>query len=307
MSWRLLGHVPDACLIQRIHGPWCAFYHRSQEEEEEQRRQYRLKRAEAEQRQTCTRVRHGVWCRWYYHEPPHSPALVVYKNPSRGFNSSIEKTAPFTVLPQVSETLTEEMEAVNAIYGPGTLHVLAVEDTSTRLRFELPIAEHAVYWLDFSPDYPQSLPTIKQAELDLSRSLDRRLQNIYLIVFSTLQAVFKPGHVCIFDTLETVLPIISCLDGYCIDTDEAYYLTPTLVPSEWKWTSNPFINMSNVSEIVDCVICMEDAYSFKMIRAPCKHYLCLDCFQSKSVPPIKQVHANTSIAGWEVAHQNAEP
>lgn len=141
--------------------------------------------------------------------------------------------------------------------------------------------EHAVYWLELARDYPQSMPTVQQTELDLHRTRNRRLQNIFLIILSTLQTVFKPGHVCIFDTLDAALPIISCLDGHRLEMDEAYYLAPNIIPEEWRWTHVDHIDMSNIAQMVECVICMEEAHAFKTMQAPCKHHFCLNCLQSK--------------------------
>lgn len=231
---RAPGQWVDAC-SRGIHGACCSRYHKQKAEEHEiwERLLTHSQRTETTWKPTCRADSHDLWCMWKYHESPHSPALGVYKDPSRGYNSSHHTKASATSQIVVSEAIVEELEAVNAIYGPGTLQILASDHLKTRSRCELPIVEHAVYWLDLAADYPQCIPTIQQAELDLHRTRDRRLQNIFLIVFSALQTVFRPGHVCMFDTLDAALPIISCLDGHRLDTDEAYYFAPNIIPDEW--------------------------------------------------------------------------
>lgn len=289
------GRGLDAC-SEDIHGPWCSYYHKAKAERHELFERIRASQQTGTTRRPICRAEcHTFLCDWKYHEPPpspHSPALVVYKNPSRGFNSSYHVAAGVASQDSVSEAVAEELEAVNAIYGSGTLQILASNHRKTRLRCELPIVEHAVYWLELATDYPQSMPTVQQAELDLHRTRNRRLQNIFLVIFSTLQTVFKPGHVCIFDTLDTALPIIACLDGHRLEMDEAYYLAPNIIPEEWRWTHADYIDMSNIAQMVECVICMEDAHAFKTVQAPCKHHFCFDCFQSKLPLPLEEPHAN---------------
>jgi len=125
---RPLGRGLDAC-FRGIHGSWCSYHHKARAQEDELFERIRAsQQTGTTRRPTCRAKFHTFLCDWKYHEPPpspHSPALVVYKNPSRGFNSSYHVDAGVASQDTVSEAVAEELEAVNAIYGSGTLQILA--------------------------------------------------------------------------------------------------------------------------------------------------------------------------------------
>lgn len=182
--------------------------------------------------------------------------------------------------------LTEELDAINAIYGQETLSPLGEYAGNIRLRLGLPTEEKLVYWLQFESDYPHTIPQIEKAELSLHQSTDRRNQNIFLILFTVLQEVFVTGNVCLFDLVDGVLPLIASLCNYSLKNESGQSIVPSIVPLKWKWTCKPFIDMDVARNTMQCQTCFDKLYAFEMILVPCGHFFCFECFARKFRPPL---------------------
>lgn len=139
----------------------------------------------------------------------------------------------------MNQVLAEELEVVNAIYGAGTLIVLTPSSDKLRLRLELPLyeVEKLVFWLNFDADYPNTVPSIQQAELTLLQETDRRVQNIYLILFSLLHAP-GTGETSIESAIYRALPITASLQYYTFDPDIAVEIAPYANPGKSVATSH---------------------------------------------------------------------
>ena len=279
-GWYLSSICP-----QPNHGPWCYQIHDPNPEWQEdyeskytgwwQGQKYLRDRdiKEGRKLQICADPAHGPWCEFKEH-----PKGKAHFDPTRCFNSVSSELAANNSHAMLHNALSEEIEVVNAVYGPGTLVVLFVEDTKVRLRLELPTNEPMIFWLDLEHRYPNTIPTIKQAGLTLHQSMDRRTQNIYLVLFTTLQKVFESGSACLYNLIDDSLSIVACLQGYSFDTALSEVFAPEATMEEWQWTHKPFINMTDAIALVECVICCDEFHAYKLILAPCKHDFCLDCF-----------------------------
>lgn len=195
-------------------------------------------------------------------------------------------------MPLVNETLLDEIESLNAIYGEGTLCVNKSRSDGIEALFRLPALSHAdqlAFCLKFPTTYSDSAPIYLSANVDLFKSLDRRIQNIGLVIFLLLEQVFVPGNVCVFDLIEVAVPIVSSIEGSVIDPDKLADLCPELSLEDWRWMNKTFINMNNYKDVSECLICCDEDYSFKLIQIPCKHSYCFNCLQSKSLKLCPQV------------------
>lgn len=185
----------------------------------------------------------------------------------------------------INQALSEEIEALNSIYGEDTLCVLNAKSDRIETQFRLPAplpADRVPFCLSFSCTYPEQPPEYCYADVELHQSLDRRIQNIGILIFISLKEVFKSGEVCIFDLIDHVLPVIACMEDYNIRPDRASEDCPQMAGNDWQWSSRAFINMNTIRDVVECFICCDEDYTFKMITLPCNDHYCFSCFQSES-------------------------
>jgi ubiquitin-protein ligase len=112
-----------------------------------------------------------------------------------------------------SQSLTEEIEAINAIYGPSTL---ALSSTSNSTSATSPASTTAVlalpntpisFRLSFPSNYPNSPPSIKGTETthDLQKGEGTWAVGVLRDV---LERIWKEGEVCLFDLIEEASPLL---------------------------------------------------------------------------------------------------
>ncbi|KAK5948558.1 hypothetical protein OHC33_010454 [Knufia fluminis] len=189
----------------------------------------------------------------------------------------------------VNDILTDELCALNAIYGEGTLQITQTNNKMVTAMLRLP-STGISFRIEFAEDYPSHPPVIEEPDLPLHLSMNRRIQNMRLLIFQVLHSIFVPGTVCMFDLLDACLPLILCLKEDGLDSEMAWHMVyqtseMTDVQAQWRWTYKERIDMSGFADMLNCTICFEDGFAFQMIAVPCGHYFCYSCFQ----------------AGWEIA------
>ncbi|KAI9722982.1 MAG: hypothetical protein M1812_001431 [Candelaria pacifica] len=100
----------------------------------------------------------------------------------------------------MNEDLVNEVEAINAIYGPGTIgtssdlaaYILAIPDSSISIR------------LQFPTNYPSAPPTVLGTDASGEHTKKGYASQILEIVRDVLSDIYHPGEVCLFDLLEEV-------------------------------------------------------------------------------------------------------
>ncbi|KUI64456.1 hypothetical protein VM1G_07262 [Cytospora mali] len=98
----------------------------------------------------------------------------------------------------MSEELADEVEAINSIYGDGSL-VPAGEDTDDIYILALP-DETVSLRLQFPPDYPDAPPSVISTNSSGGR---RGIASRDLELFrAALGNIYQPGQVCLFDAVE---------------------------------------------------------------------------------------------------------
>lgn len=197
----------------------------------------------------------------------------------------------------------DELQAINTIYSQNTLRVRrTLSDGRLEILFRLPAPlpqDQLTFHLLFPADYPDcdQSPQYLHADVGLYESQDRRLQNISLFVAICLEWVFVKGDVCVFDLVDVVLGFVGCLDvenntengggqskdrpGHGINVEKLEALGPQFSNCDWRWTRKSFINMNEARKQIECFICCDEDFAFRMIRTACQHWYCFDCFQSK--------------------------
>lgn len=173
----------------------------------------------------CALKQHGPWCSYDLHTEKRIDHTRIF-NDRRASPEQARKTSSL-----LNHDLTEEVEVVNAIYGAGTLEVMTDNGGKLRLRLELPLGESMVFWLNLTNSYPKDNPSIQQAELCLHQETDRRIQNIFLILFLLLETQ-KREVISIESLLHQALPIIASLCNYTFDADVAIEVAPDVNPGK---------------------------------------------------------------------------
>jgi len=118
---------------------------------------------------------------------------------------------------RINEALSDEVQAINAIYGEGTLQVTSIHNTKTRMRLTLPATIYdgdesvfneesrkrsmqrrrlstvdVAFWIEFPLDYPYSKPLVSDADVALHEYQSKSLWKIQLMLFSVLETIFVP-------------------------------------------------------------------------------------------------------------------
>lgn len=179
----------------------------------------------------------------------------------------------------ICQDLADEIEAINAIYGQDTVSIVHAHNGEIRARLNLPISD-TTFTIHFPKSYPAQPPLIGNADADLLSGHSTRLRIIRIILFMSLQNVFVPGTVCLFDLIDSSQPLIECVGDNGLDLDEAVRKVPGFEASQWLWTRRGYRTLGLVQDKCICTICLDEDFEFKMVRIPCAHHICSECFQS---------------------------
>jgi hypothetical protein len=102
----------------------------------------------------------------------------------------------------MNEDFFNEIEAINAIYGDETLSEVDRKEGIYVLK--IPSIETTSVRLQFSPSYPATAPAILGSETVGENARKGEAAAIVQQLKDSLQAVFIPGQVCLFDLLENI-------------------------------------------------------------------------------------------------------
>lgn len=133
----------------------------------------------------------------------------------------------------MSEDLHNEVEAINSIYGDGSLiaadddvYVLHLSQQTTSLRIRFPL------------DYPTSPPSVLGIQSSGENTRIGKASSVLEIFRDTLESLFRTGEVCLFDVIEEVNNILSSTDESADPIeDDSTYSENVEAPSESENTS----------------------------------------------------------------------
>lgn len=99
----------------------------------------------------------------------------------------------------MSEELTDEVEAINSIYGDGSLVPASQQDSETYI-LSLP-DETISLRLQFPADYPNVPPSVLSTNSSGGRRAGEAARDLELFR-NALGNIYQPGQVCLFDAIE---------------------------------------------------------------------------------------------------------
>lgn len=213
-------------------------------------------------------------------------------------------------LTRISESLSDEVKAINAIYGETTFQIVSIMDEKVRALFRLPTttymtdrpvfdwdkgvwtvkrqihatATDVAFFIDFPSGYPTDSPVLRGLDASMQEYRERSLWRYHLLMFCALQQVFVSGLVCMFDLVELVLPLLTGFTEDGLDLARLQTVVPEFDGSNkrWRWTYLSFVDMAKAFVKTECAICLDVGFGFEMVPFFCGHFFCFDCFQSRS-------------------------
>jgi hypothetical protein len=192
----------------------------------------------------------------------------------------------------VSEEIREEILAINSIYGDGTWEVETtyIENGKPKIRTRLrpPAREQdpsspgdrVSLNVVLPSTYPQERPEFKG--VGKWKSLSPGHRNVCILVVEAVYRLYEAGSVCMYQALEFVADRSSLLDeDGRLDAVKARDVAPGLV-EELQWTHWDDVDVSNITAVAECTVCMDEGLAFQMAPLPCGCHYCLTCFTGKS-------------------------
>lgn len=180
----------------------------------------------------------------------------------------------------IQQVLQDELNVLNAIYGDDTIEVVHSHNGRITTQLRLPGTKLPPLQLAFPIEYPQKPPEVLDFDFPTCERT-YRIRSSRLIFLSVLQAQFVEGFECMFDVLDSCLPILSRLGENGLDMEAASYYVPGFIAEQWLWTTTANVDLKDIKAISTCTVCLDENYKFKMVCLPCEHQYCLECFQSK--------------------------
>ena len=191
-------------------------------------------------------------------------------------------------------SLTDELEAIEAIYGQGTIKVSSTSTKHTSIELRPPATTHG-FFLTFPALYPEHAPAITGVD-SLRLSLELAPQENLLYLRLALFHTFQPGQVCLYDMMERYLEILR--KRQLLENDNLANFNNLKVvhfDEEMKQLASSVTNTMDKarasahfmqvqldllsSGIVGCSVCLEPVFRSYSATLRCKHSYCIPCLQ----------------------------
>lgn len=190
----------------------------------------------------------------------------------------------------IPQVLQDEICTINAIYGEDIITIDHAYNGKITANLSLDHSDLPPLQLAFPESYPEEPPEILDF-ITAFRVKPYRMRSARLIILSILQTQFIKGYECIFDMLDSCIPILQLLGPEDLKLDEAAVSIPGFIASQWLWTNTSNVKTKDPKTVKSCCICFDEHYTFQMVSLPCNHYFCIDCFHN----------------GWAVSKNSAQP
>lgn len=189
-----------------------------------------------------------------------------------------------------SSELSDEINALNAIYGENTVTVTFHNHHHTTIVLKLPNLTYG-FLLQIPSTYPNSIPRVMGVD-DLAQSRDLSVQQSATYLHACIAAVHQPRSVCLYDAIDELAPILHLQrkqrqyrcreDAMEVLTEQSIALRDLAVRAKsrsFQFQSNIDDNFPGVS---DCAACMEPFFKIMMTNLQCQHSFCRECLHDAS-------------------------
>ena len=112
--------------------------------------------------------------------------------------------------PKMSETLDDEVEAINSIYGDNTITPSAQDQDPDIFILTIP-GEPTSLRLQFPPEYPDVPPAVLGTYSTGEAGKRGSAVRVLTIFRDAVSDVFEPGQVCLYDALEKVHDLLAAV------------------------------------------------------------------------------------------------
>ncbi|KAI9783390.1 MAG: eIF2 kinase Gcn2p negative regulator [Geoglossum umbratile] len=157
----------------------------------------------------------------HINSPHHTVTSCIYRPPTATIPTIFPPNANdrhWIPVGKMNEALQDEIEAINSIYGDGTIRI-SMGESSCILR--LPEQSISIR-LRFPQDYPDKPPTLLGSETSGEHTRKGEASRVVGMVQEILSRTYRPGEVCLFDLLEEVGSMFVSEQGGASHLDEAH-------------------------------------------------------------------------------------
>ena len=191
---------------------------------------------------------------------------------------------------QINADLTDELEAINAIYGDATIIVTSCQrpDIVCLLKLGRKAFSFEICFPTLYPDEPPEVIGIDPLWMGQWQGA-KRLRSV---LDRSLQANFTAGQVCMFDCIEAFI-----LDqGLDVETEKEKFQRPLLQVADTKTSKNKLIDIKSLQTQSFCAGCLDEYLDVDLIRLNCLHSYCTDCLQGKSTTYHSKIGLTEQVA-----------
>ncbi len=173
-------------------------------------------------------------------------------------------------------SLDEEIEIINAIYGPSSVVVTSTSESHTATLLRLPSFEFS-FLLCFPSTYPAVKPVVGGIDMLLLSSTSNGKAALSTLRQS-VDYVFRPDSNCLYELIEHFKESFEPVREY---GPPSKLSTPLPMPGKHneQVTIKP-IDLSVYQQRVACTACLDDGIQVDMGKLRCGHHYCGDCLQS---------------------------
>ncbi|KAK5281325.1 hypothetical protein LTR20_007001 [Exophiala xenobiotica] len=184
-----------------------------------------------------------------------------------------------------SSDLSDEIDALNAIYGENTVTVTFHNHHHTTIVLKLPDLTYG-FLLQIPGTYPNSIPRVMGVD-DLVQSREFGVQESATYLHACISGVYQHGSVCLYDAIDELAPMLDRQkqqrqyknreDAMEVLTQQSMALRDLAVRARRRSLQFQDGIDDNFPGVSDCAACMEPFFKILMTHLQCQHSFCPNC------------------------------
>ncbi|KAK5204081.1 hypothetical protein LTR41_010293 [Exophiala xenobiotica] len=184
-----------------------------------------------------------------------------------------------------SSDLSDEIDALNAIYGENTVTVTFHNHHHTTIVLKLPDLTYG-FLVQIPGTYPNSIPRVMGVD-DLVQSREFGVLESATYLHACISGVYQPGSVCLYDAIDELAPMLNRQkqqrqyrnreDAMEVLTQQSMALRDLAVRARRRSLQFQDGIDDDFPGVSDCAACMEPFFKILMTHLQCQHSFCPDC------------------------------